>query len=257
MTLQLKFLFSFLSLICGNLYSSSIILEQKALRGDVSAQIRLAFIYVNQKPAEWNRANYWFQQASERNQADACFWLGRIFQHGLGTPVNLSKSIYFHERGASLGSTDCSKALALLYQKQFKMIQSNAWKIIYLDTLNDHLGQSALDIILPLSSFKMEEAKLLATEIKRSWLVKTESPILDHNAKAPTFGDFTLKNGTVYKGSILKGKPHGYGMKKSSGGESYFGYFKDGRMHGSGTLFTSDGQIIFKGGWSDGVPLPK
>ena len=230
---------------------------QKALRGDVSAQIRLAFIYVNQRPAEWKLATYWFQKASERDQADACFWLGHIFQHGLGTPVNLSKSIYFHEIGASLGSTDCSKALALFYQKQFKMIQSNAWKIIYLDALNDHLGQSALDIILPLSSFEMEEAKLLATEIKRSWLVKTESPILDPKTKAPIFGDFTLKNGTVYKGSILKGKPHGYGMKKSSGGESYFGYFKDGRMHGSGTLFTSDGQIIFKGGWSDGVPLPK
>ena len=257
MTLQLKFLFSFLSLICGNLYSSSVNLKQKALRGDVNAQVRLAFIYVNKKPTEWNRANYWFQQASEQDQTDACFWLGHIFQHGLGTPLNLSKSIYFYEKGASLGSTDCSKALALLYQKQFKMIQSHAWKIIYLDALNDHLGQSALDIILPLSSFEMEEAKLLATEIKRSWLVKTESPILDPKTKAPIFGDFTLKNGTVYKGSILKGKPHGYGMKKSSGGESYFGYFKDGRMHGSGTLFTSDGQIIFKGGWSDGVPLPK
>ena len=257
MTLQLKFLFSFLSLICGNLYSSPFHLKQKALRGDVNAQVRLAFIYVNKKPTEWNRANYWFQQASERDQTEACFWLGHIFQHGLGTPLNLSKSIYFYEKGASLGSTDCSKALAYLHDKQFRHLEANAWKIIYLESSKHHADRSSLDSIESLGSLKHQQAKLLAAEIKNSWLIKNESPILDPKAKAPIFGDFTLKNGTVYKGSILKGKPHGYGMKKSSGGESYFGYFKDGRMHGSGTLFTSDGQIIFKGGWSDGVPLPK
>ena len=257
MTLQLKFLFSFLSLICGNLYSSPFHLKQKALRGDVNAQVRLAFIYVNKKPTEWNRANYWFQQAADRDHTEAGLGRGHILQHGLGTPVNLSKSIYFYEKGASLGSTDCSKALAYLHDKQFRHLEANAWKIIYLESSKHHADRSSLDSIESLGSLKHQQAKLLAAEIKNSWLVKNESPILDPTTKAPEFRSITLGNGNHYKGCIFRDKPHGYGMLKSNNGETYFGYFKNGSMHGPGQQFSNDGQIIFKGNWFKGKPLTK
>jgi hypothetical protein len=98
---------------------------------------------------------------------------------------------------------------------------------------------------------------LLATEIKNSWLVKNESPILDPITKVPEFRSITLSNGNHYKGYISRDKPHGYGMVRSNDGETYFGYFKNGRMHGPGQQFSRGGHIIFKGHWSKGKPLIK
>ena len=257
MVLQRKVLVPILCFICCSSFGYSLSLKQKALRGDTDAQIRLGFNYMNQTPSNWSRVIFWFQLASDRKQAIPCFWLGHIYQNGLGTPVNLSKSIYFYEKGASLKSTDCSKALAYLYDKQFRHLEANAWKIIYLESSKLHADRSSLDNIESLSSVEHQEAKLLATEIKNSWLVKNESPILDPMTKAPEFRIITLGNGNHYKGYIFRDKPHGYGMVKSNNGETYFGYFKNGRMHGPGQQFSRDGQIIFKGHWSKGKPLIK
>lgn len=257
MTLQRKALLPILCFSCFSSFGYPLTLKQKALRGDTGAQIRLAFIYMNQTPSDWVQSKFWFQMASDRKQAIPCFWLGHIYQNGLGTPVNLSKSIYFYEKGASLKSTDCLKALAYLYDKQFRHLEANAWKIIYLESSKHHADRSSLDNIGSLSSLEHQEAKLLATEIKNSWLVKDESPILDPMTRAPEFQSITLGNGNHYKGYIFRDKPHGYGMVKSNNGETYFGYFKNGRMHGPGQQFSRDGQIIFKGHWSKGKPLIK
>jgi hypothetical protein len=212
---------------------------------------------MNQTPSDWASVIFWFQLASDREQAIPCFWLGHIYQNGLGTPVNLSKSIYFYEKGASLKSTDCSKALAYLYDKEFRHIEANTWKIIYLESSKHHATRSSLDNIGSLSSLEHQQAKLLAAEIKNSWLVKNESPILDPTTKAPKFRSITLSNGNDYKGYIFKGIPNGYGMVKSNSGETYFGYFKNGRMHGPGQQFSSDGKIIFEGHWSNGIPFTR
>ena len=248
------FLYFHLSAILIGSYNK---LTSNALRGDSEAQIRIGFNYMNQTPSDWAHVMFWFQLASDREQAIPCFWLGHIYQNGLSTPVNLSKSIYFYEKGASLKSTDCSKALAYLYDKQFRHLEANAWKIIYLESSKHHADRSSLDNIGSLSSLEHQEAKLLAAEIKSSWLVKNESPILDPITKAPEFRSITLSNGNHYKGYIFRDKPHGYGMVKSNNGETYFGYFKNGRMHGPGQQFSRDGHIIFKGHWSKGKPLIK
>jgi TPR repeat protein len=257
MTRQRKVLLSILWFICFTTFGYPLSLKQEALRGDTGAQIRLAFNYMNQTPSDWVQSKFWFQMASDRNHPTPCFWLGHIFQHGLGTPINLAKSIYFYEKGASLKSTDCSKALALLYNKQMRFIDANAWKIIHLDSTKDLSGDSILTTIASLDSFEKEEARLLAAEIKSSWLIQNESTILDPTTKAPKFRSITLSNGNDYKGYIFKGIPNGYGMVKSNGGETYFGYFKNGRMHGPGQQFSSDGKIIFKGHWSNGIPFTR
>ncbi len=257
MALQRKVLLPILSFICCSSIGYSLSLKQKALRGDTDAQIRLGFNYMNQTPSDWARVIFWFQLASECEQAIPCFWLGHIYQNGLGTLVNISKSIYFYEKGASLKSTDCSKALCYLHDKQFRHLEANAWKIIYLESSKHHADRSSLDSIESLGSLKHQQAKLLAAEIKNSWLVKNESPILDPTTKAPEFRSITLGNRNHYKGYIFRDKPHGYGMLKSNNGETYFGYFKNGSMHGPGQQFSNDGQIIFKGNWSKGKPLTK
>jgi hypothetical protein len=255
MTLQRKALLPILCFICFSSFGYPLTLKQKALTGDTGAQIRLAFIYMNQTPSDWVQSKFWFQMASDREQAIPCFWLGHIYQNGLGTPINLAKSIYFYEKGASLKSTDCSKALALLYNKQMRFIDANAWKIIHLDSTKDLSDESILTTIASLDTFEKEEAKLLAAEIRSSWLIQNESTILDPTTKAPKFRSITLSNGNDYKGYIFKGIPNGYGMVKSNSGGTYFGYFKNGRMHGSGQQFSSDGKIIFKGHWSNGIPV--
>ena len=247
MTLQRKALLPILCFSCFSSFGYPLTLKQKALRGDTGAQIRLAFIYMNQTPSDWVQSKFWFQMASDRQQAIPCFWLGHIYQNGLGTPINLAKSIYFYEKGASLKSTDCSKALALLYNKQMRFIDANAWKIIHLDSTKDLSDESILTTIASLDTFEKEEAKLLAAEIRSSWLIQNESTILDPTTKAPKFRSITLSNGNHYKGYIFKGIPNGYGMVKSNSGETYFGYFKNGRVHGLGQQFSSDGKIIFKG----------
>ena len=257
MALQRMFLLPILCFIYCSSFGISLRLKQKALKGDTDAQIRIGFHYMNQTPSDWSSVIFWFQLASDRKQAIPCFWLGHIYQNGLGTPVNLSKSIYFYEKGASLKSTDCLKALAYLYDKQFRHLEANAWKIIYLESSKHHADRSSLNNIGSLSSLENQEAKLLATEIKDSWLVKNESPILDPMTRAPEFQSITLGNGNHYKGYIFRDKPHGYGMVKSNNGETYFGYFKNGRMHGPGQQFSRDGQIIFKGHWSKGKTLIK
>jgi hypothetical protein len=257
MALQRKVLLPILCLICCSSIGYSLSLKQKALRGDTDAQIRLAFNYINKTPSNWVQSKFWFQMASDREQAIPCFWLGLIYQNGLGTPINLAKSIYFYEKGASLKSTDCSKALALLYNKQMRFIDANAWKIIHLDSTKDLSGDSILTTIASLDSFEKEEARLLAAEIKSSWLIQNESTILDPTTKAPKFRSITLSNGNDYKGYIFKGIPNGYGMVKSNSGETYFGYFKNGRMHGPGQQFSSDGKIIFKGHWFNGIPFTR
>ena len=257
MTLQRKALLPILCFSCFSSFGYLLTLKQKALRGDTGAQIRLAFIYMNQTPSDWVQSKFWFQMASDREQAIPCFWLGHIYQNGLGTPINLAKSIYFYEKGASLKSTDCSKALALLYNKQMRFIDANAWKIIHLDSTKDLSDESILTTIASLDTFEKEEAKLLAAEIRSSWLIQNESTILDPTTKAPKFRSITLSNGNHYKGYIFKGIPNGYGMVKSNSGETYFGYFKNGRMHGLGQQFSSDGKIIFKGHWSNGIPVTR
>lgn len=199
MALQRKVLIPILYFICSSSFGYSPSLKQKALRGDTDAQIRLGINYMNQTPSDWAQSKFWFQLASDREKAIPCFWLGHIYQNGLGTPVNLSKSIYFYEKGASLKSTDCSKALAHLYDKQFRHLEANAWKIIYLESSKNHAARSSFDNIGSLSSLEHQKAKLLATEIKNSWLVKNESPILDPITKVPKFRCITLSNGNHYK----------------------------------------------------------
>lgn len=69
--------------------------------------------------------------------------------------------------------------------------------------------------------------------------------------------------GTVYKGSIVKGQPHGFGEKfwpQSADGKVYKGYWQKGAMHGKGELTLCEGEIYlgeFKNGFPNGRGIRK
>lgn len=243
-------LFSYSSI---TLFATNNILKEKALRGNVESQLRLGFSYVNKSPANWSQALFWFDMAADRENAKACFWLGYAYQNGLGTIESPQKAIFYYQRGASLGSMECAKSLAILFNKLSDHIEANAWKSIYFEKTTQNKTDVKLTKIKKLSALDRKYAMALANEIMQSWKTKPESPIWDPMTKPPRFGRKHL-NDSVYNGILYKDQPNGYGTLKSVGGEIYYGYFKNGQKHGYGTLYKKDGEVVFDGSWFNNIP---
>lgn len=229
-------------------------LEVSALRGNLDAQMRLGYSEINKSPPNWSQALFWFEMAADRENANAFFWLGHGFNNGLGTQKNSNRAISYWERGASLGSVDCSKALAMIFNKELDHITAYAWKLIYEQETKNTTQVLKLTKNKKLSVRDKEYAIKLAKEIKQSWNTKTESPVWDPMTKPPRFGRMKLNNNSFYNGIVFKDQPNGYGTLKSVGGETYYGYFKNGQKHGFGTVHDQDGRIVFQGNWNKGVP---
>ena len=229
-------------------------LKENALRGNVESQLRLGFSNANKSPANWSQALFWFDMAADRGDGKACYWLGFAYENGLGTSKNYERATYYYQRGASLGSMACAKSLAVLFDKNKKHVEANAWKIIYKKNSVRIKSSSGLSRIKKLSVRDLEYAVVLASEIQQSWNVKTVSPILDPLTEPPRFGSIQLRNGSDYTGILLKEQPEGYGSIRSGSGETYYGYFKNGQKNGYGTAIGSDGKIVFEGTWIKGVP---
>jgi hypothetical protein len=62
-------------------------------------------------------------------------------------------------------------------------------------------------------------------------------------------------DGTVYKGALVKGQPHGFGEKywPKADGKVYKGYWLKGSMHGRGELVLCDGEV-YLGEFRNGFP---
>ena len=224
------------------------------MAGNVNAQNRLGFIEINKESPNWSNALFWFNMAADRGSADACLWLGYSYENGLGTSKNQIRAVLYYQKGASLGSINCAKSLAVFFEKEKKYISAYAWKSIYSE--NEPSDQSSLKFtkFKELSARDKEYAMILAQEIKQTWSTKTESPIWDPIIQTPRFGRMELDNNSVYDGIIFKDRPNGFGTLRSVGGETYYGYFKNGQKHGYGTLYKQDGTVVFEGSWLNNIP---
>ena len=61
-----------------------------------------------------------------------------------------------------------------------------------------------------------------------------------------------MKNGDVFEGSLVNGKPHGNGAIRRKSGDLYQGGFYEGAYHGKGRLVATDG-TDYTGGFQSGA----
>ncbi len=122
-------------------------LEDLASQGSVASMIRLAAIcMVSNLPRDRSRAKYWYSQSSDmgnaystfmsarmsfddseferakmlfeellkKNDARAYYWLGKMYDGGLGVPQNSSAAKALFEKSSQLGNPFASRDLASL-----------------------------------------------------------------------------------------------------------------------------------------------
>ena len=254
---MMRFLLGLIFTASVHLIFASPKLKQKAFRGDAKAQLRLAFKEINSEPPNWSGATSWLEMAAIRGDKIACNLLGLSYSSGLGVSKNTLKSLEWWELGASLGSMNCIKSLAINHSNEGNKVKALSWKIIYKKSGFKDQQDDWVTQINPINELEFEQAKLLADKIENSWKIKRETGITDPLSHLEKFGELTLPNGSYYKGTVLDNTPHGYGMKVSANGAVYYGYFSNGLECGYGTSFGKNGYIIFQGHWIDGNPISK
>ena len=81
--------------------------------------------------------------------------------------------------------------------------------------------------------------------------LKSEADAL---SRAAIQGKNFLEDGSTYEGELVRGLPHGFGIKEFSNQDLYEGQFQNGKAHGHGTLrYKSDVNLEkYVGAWSNG-----
>lgn len=93
-------------------------LKEKAEKGDVEAQLDLAYLYLygNDNVAiDYAQSFAYYQKAAEQKSSVALNNLGSFYFNGIGTPVNYTKAIEYFDEAARLGSDDAAITLAIIY----------------------------------------------------------------------------------------------------------------------------------------------
>jgi len=62
----------------------------------------------------YSEARKWFERASASEYGPALFWLGHIYQRGLGTDTDLNRAAHYYERAARQGNLFARRNLAVL-----------------------------------------------------------------------------------------------------------------------------------------------
>lgn len=77
----------------------------RAQKGEPAAQALLGRAYYLGVGVQKNyqQARYWLDQAVSRNNADAMYFLGLMYEHGSGVPQNLDRAVELFDRATKLG----------------------------------------------------------------------------------------------------------------------------------------------------------
>ena len=231
-------------------------LENKALSGDVNAQIRLGFRALNSENPEHSNAIFWFQMAADRGHPDSCFWLGNFHKRGWGITPDETKAIRIWKRGAAYGSIKCMEELSLYHLENQDHIKAFAWldSLLEIQPNHDLSNRKYNDEIRENLKLKIETEKNRISHILK---IEKEIPILDPFPKQTKFAKIVLPTGAEYDGQLINEKPNGFGYKATEEGEKYLGDFKNGLANGFGRLYNREGILSFEGLWNEGVPLKK
>lgn len=91
-------------------------IESQAFLGNANAQHDLAAIYTaghGGVAQNFEKANYWFLKAAEKNVANAQYNLGVLNHQGLGTTRDLDKALYWYREAAKRGHAEAQYNLGI------------------------------------------------------------------------------------------------------------------------------------------------
>lgn len=110
-------------------------------------------------------AIYWYTQAAEQNIAPAQLNLGIMYLRGEGVPVDVATGRAWLEKAANLGDNRASYALAMIDEKQQRLVDAYKWYDLSSrdGMLDDNVKQRARakvgELALNLSASEIESAK--------------------------------------------------------------------------------------------------
>jgi TPR repeat protein len=92
---------------------------RKAVDLDPKAGVKLASMFIDGKgvPKDYAQAMTLCQNAAKQNYGPADYCVGFIYQHGLGTELDLKEAAKWYEQGSKRGSVPAIMALAEMYSK--------------------------------------------------------------------------------------------------------------------------------------------
>lgn len=142
-------------------------LAQQASAGNGHAQ----FFYAKrlQKgdglPTDAKNAAYWYEQAAKQGIAPAQLNLGIMYLRGEGVPANMAQGRSWLEKAANLGDNRASYALAMIDEKQQRLVDAYKWYDLssrdgMLDeSVRNRAKAKVGELALNLSSAEIESAK--------------------------------------------------------------------------------------------------
>lgn len=181
-----------IALLCGAIFSASIAsaeltgthlgssfetmdiasLTQKASENNHHAQFFLAKRLQKGEGVAKNAAKavYWYTRAAEQNIAPAQLNLGIMYLRGEGVKANMAEGRKWLEKAAHLGDNRASYALAMIDEKQKRLVDAYKWYDLSSrdgmldDKIRDKAQSKISQLALNLSSSDIEKAKTSADD---------------------------------------------------------------------------------------------
>ncbi|OOR93424.1 hypothetical protein B0181_00320 [Moraxella caviae] len=146
-------------------------LTQQASQGNHHAQFFLAKRLQKGEGVakDAQKAVYWYTRAAEQNIAPAQLNLGIMYLRGEGVQANMNQGRMWLERAAHLGDNRASYALAMIDEKQQRLVDAYKWYDLssrdgMLDKgIRDKAQVKISQLALNLSSSEIQRAKNSAT----------------------------------------------------------------------------------------------
>jgi len=252
--------------------------------GTESAQRVVAHSY--RKTNQFEQAAPWYQGLAEKGDAASQFYLGMLYQKGLGVEQDAEVALEWLEKAAAQGDARAIHALALSTQtiaaaKEINPGLSARAQEVLTDVVRHYYdaddpagihfaGKS--DVLIPTALWDRIIARWRAEGVMPSHVilqavageivkgetstesatVAIESPSSESQSTTTGTIPFTDANGDdgIYTGQLIKGIPYGQGTWTDADGNEYVGGWKAGLAHGQGT-FTEVNGCKYVGEWRD------
>ncbi len=252
--------------------------------GTESAQRIVAHSY--RKTNQFEQAATWYQGLAEKGDAASQFYLGMLYQKGLGVEQDNEVALEWLEKAVAQGDARAIHALALSTQTIEVVkginpgLSARAQEVLtdvvrhYYDA-DDPAGthfSGKSDVLIPTALWDRIIARWRAEDMMpgliilqavagedvgnepatESATVATESASSESQGTTTGTIPFTDANGDdgIYTGQLIKGIPYGQGTWTDADGNEYVGGWKAGLSHGQGTFTEVDG-CKYVGEWRD------